>query len=96
MTDASAEAPPPRENLELLGQETAERTVLDAWNTGRMPHAWLITGPRGVGKATLAYRIARFVLAGGGQGEAAEAPGCSATRCRRRSRTRWRLRRTIR
>jgi DNA polymerase III subunit delta' len=73
MTDASAEAPPPRENLELLGQETAERAVLDAWNTGRMPHAWLITGPRGVGKATLAYRIARFVLAGGGQGEAAEA-----------------------
>lgn len=28
-----------------------------------MPHAWLIGGPRGIGKATLAYRMARFVLA---------------------------------
>ncbi|MPY75178.1 MAG: DNA polymerase III subunit delta' [Alphaproteobacteria bacterium] len=63
----------PRRNLDLVGQEAAERTVLDAWNAGRMPHAWLITGPRGVGKATLAYRIARFALAGGGQGGAAEA-----------------------
>ena len=53
-----------------MGQEAAERTVLDAWNAGRMPHAWLITGPRGVGKATLAYRIARFVLAEGGKGAA--------------------------
>lgn len=63
----------PRRNLDLMGQEAAERTVLDAWNAGRMPHAWLITGPRGVGKATLAYRIARFALSGGGQGEGAEA-----------------------
>ncbi len=69
MTAEPADAPPPRENLELLGQEAAERAVLDAWNSGRMPHAWLITGPRGIGKATLAYRIARFVLAGGGQGQ---------------------------
>ncbi len=30
-----------------------------------MPHAWLIAGPQGIGKATLAYRIARFVLSGG-------------------------------
>lgn len=63
----------PRRNLDLVGQEAAERIVLDAWNAGRMPHAWLITGPRGVGKATFAYRIARFALAGGGQGGAAEA-----------------------
>ncbi len=31
--------------------------------TGRMPHAWLIGGEQGIGKATLAYRVARFVLA---------------------------------
>jgi len=57
--------PPPRRNTRLLGHEAAERTVLDAWNSGRMPHAWLITGPRGIGKAGFAYRVARFVLAQG-------------------------------
>ena len=38
--------------------------MLDALRTGRMHHAWLITGPEGVGKATLAYRFARRLLAG--------------------------------
>jgi DNA polymerase-3 subunit delta' len=72
MTEESAEAPAPRDNLDLVGQEAAERAVLDAWNAGRMPHAWLLTGPRGIGKATLAYRIARFVLAKGGKGPAVD------------------------
>lgn len=62
--------PAPRKNRKLSGHETAEQTLLGAWNSGRMPHAWLISGPRGVGKATLAYRVARFVLA-----EAAGAAG---------------------
>ncbi len=53
----------PRANAEFRGQETAERILLDAWISGRMPHAWLIAGLRGVGKATLAFRVARFVLA---------------------------------
>ena len=57
--------PDPRENPTLLGQESAEAVFLAAWRAGRMPHAWLIAGPEGVGKATLAYRIARFVLSGG-------------------------------
>jgi DNA polymerase-3 subunit delta' len=64
----SADAPPPRANAELLRQEAAERTLLEAYRSGRLPHAWLLTGPRGVGKATLAYRFARFLLSGGGQG----------------------------
>ncbi len=38
--------------------------MVDAIRTGRMHHAWLITGPEGVGKATLAYRFARRLLAG--------------------------------
>lgn len=62
------EAPPPRANVALLGQGAAEATLLEAFRSGRLPHAWLLTGPRGVGKATLAYRFARFLLAGGGDG----------------------------
>src|SRR3954467_13599087 len=48
---------------ELFGHAEAEQTLLDAYRGGRIPHAWLIGGETGVGKATLAYRMARFVLA---------------------------------
>jgi DNA polymerase III subunit delta' len=58
-----AEAPHPRETLELFGHAEEERTLLDAYRSGRIPHAWLISGPRGIGKATLAYRMARYVMA---------------------------------
>src|SRR5579872_6886410 len=54
--------PHPRENLELFGHREAEAALLDAYRSGRIPHAWLIGGPQGIGKATLAYRMARFVL----------------------------------
>jgi DNA polymerase III subunit delta' len=57
-------APDPRANPILLGHDDAEATILEALRTGRMHHAWLITGPEGVGKATLAYRFARRLLAG--------------------------------
>lgn len=57
---------PPRDNPELIGQDAAEKSFLQAWDSGRLAHAWLITGPKGIGKATLAFRIARFVLSGGG------------------------------
>jgi len=56
-------APHPRETPRLIGQGAAERDFLDAFNTDRLHHAWMITGPRGVGKATLAWSIARFLLA---------------------------------
>jgi DNA polymerase-3 subunit delta' len=62
----SETAPEPRANPELLGQARAERTLLEASSGGRMPHAWIFAGPSGVGKATLAYRFARFLFAGGG------------------------------
>jgi len=53
----------PKETTALFGHRDAEATLLAAYRGGRIPHAWLIGGPRGVGKATLAYRLARFVLA---------------------------------
>ncbi|MDX2483819.1 MAG: DNA polymerase III subunit delta' [Pseudodonghicola sp.] len=56
-------APHPRETPRLFGQDAAEQAFLTAFNSGRLHHGWLLTGPRGVGKATLAWRIARFLLA---------------------------------
>jgi DNA polymerase-3 subunit delta' len=53
----------PRETSVLFGHAEAEQALLEAYRSGRMPHAWLIGGERGLGKATLAYRMARFVLA---------------------------------
>lgn len=61
-------APHPRLTRHLFGQDAAERAFLDALGRGRLHHGWLLTGPRGVGKATLAWRIARFLRAGGGEG----------------------------
>ena len=55
--------PHPRMTSELFGHAEAEQTLLDAYRGGRIPHAWLIGGEAGIGKATLAYRMARFVLA---------------------------------
>lgn len=49
----------------LFGHQKAEQRLLDGLQTGRMPHGWLIVGPEGVGKATLSYRLARFVLQDG-------------------------------
>jgi len=46
----------------LLGHETAERIFLESFRANRLHHAWLITGPRGIGKASLAHKIARFLL----------------------------------
>jgi DNA polymerase III subunit delta' len=58
-----AEPPHPRETTVLFGHGEAEQVLLEAYRSGRIPHAWLIGGPNGIGKATLAYRMARFVLA---------------------------------
>lgn len=52
----------PRRNAELFGHAEAEARLLQAYQGGKLHHAWLISGPRGIGKATLAYRFARFLL----------------------------------
>jgi DNA polymerase-3 subunit delta' len=54
---------PPRETSVLYGHSAAEKALLESYRTGRLPHGWLLAGPAGIGKATLAYRMARFVLA---------------------------------
>jgi DNA polymerase III subunit delta' len=65
VSDADAESIEPRvprETTVLHGQAAAERSLLEAYRGRRFHHAWLIAGPAGIGKATLAYRMARFVL----------------------------------
>jgi DNA polymerase-3 subunit delta' len=54
---------PRLETSSLIGHDAARQTIIQARNTGRMAHAWMITGPAGIGKATLAWRFARLVLA---------------------------------
>lgn len=53
----------PRATPRLYGHDEAEHTLLTAFASGRMHHGWLVAGPEGIGKATLAYRFARHVLA---------------------------------
>ena len=87
MTEAGVNAPAPRANPHFLGHLDVETRLRAAFASGRCPHAWLICGPRGIGKATLAFRFARFVLAQGtgdpaqpllfGAGEDTEADGLS-------------------
>jgi len=73
--DQIEDIPAPRENPHLRGHEDAEATLKEAFDGGRLAHAWLISGPEGIGKATLAYRFARYVLSAGG---AAPEAGSSA------------------
>lgn len=59
--------PAPREASECLGHEPVEKLVLELNASGRMPHAMIFSGPAGIGKATMAFRVARFLLKHGGE-----------------------------
>lgn len=72
--DAVPGAPHPRDAARLIGQEAAEAEILAAMRSGKLHHAWLLAGPRGVGKATLAYRAARALLAAEGAPESLDLP----------------------
>ncbi|MBL4616459.1 MAG: DNA polymerase III subunit delta' [Robiginitomaculum sp.] len=63
--DKVGNCPHPRDTHVLFGHEAAEQSFLQAMNDKKLHHAWLIQGPKGCGKATLAYRVARR-LAGAG------------------------------
>ncbi len=67
--DQAPETLHPRENLAFVGHDEAERALASALAGGRMHHAWLIAGPRRIGKATLAYRFARAALGAKHAGE---------------------------
>lgn len=53
----------PEEQTGLFGHDIAQKTLLDLWNGKTLAGSWLFCGSKGIGKATLAYRLARFVLA---------------------------------
>lgn len=55
-------APHPRDTITLFGQPKAEADFLTAFASNHLHHSWLITGPKGIGKATLAWNITRFLL----------------------------------
>jgi DNA polymerase-3 subunit delta' len=63
MSEVTEGVPAPRMNPDLVGHEIAERELRRLHESGRLPHAILLCGPRGIGKATLAFRFARFLLA---------------------------------
>jgi len=63
-SDIAPGCPHPRSVYSLLGHKDAEATFSTSFASGRMHHAWLLTGPAGIGKATLAYRMIRKVLGG--------------------------------
>ncbi len=62
-SDAVPGASHPRHARRLIGHKEAEAELLSAYREGRLAHAWLIGGPEGVGKATLAWAFARFLFA---------------------------------
>lgn len=61
--------PHPRSTYDLIGHLAAERRFIDAHVSGRLHHAWLISGTPGSGKATLAYRMIRYILGGQAQSD---------------------------
>jgi DNA polymerase III subunit delta' len=61
--DRFRDLPHPRDMLACHGHHAQEQALLEAYRSGRMHHGWLFTGPEGVGKAVMAYRLARYLLA---------------------------------
>ena len=61
-SDILPDAPAPRRTKTFFGHHAAEQALLTAYQAGRLSHAWLIGGREGIGKATLAWRMARFLM----------------------------------
>ena len=84
--DRAPGAPHPRENVQPFDRPGTGRGRVSwtAFNAGRLHHGWMLTGPQGVGKATLAWRIAKFLLATPSD---LKKTVCSAPRPRRKAST---------
>lgn len=54
----------PRENTRLFGHQEARQSFIQAFHSPRCPHAWILGGPFGIGKATFAFHYGRYVLSG--------------------------------
>ena len=68
-------APAPRATPFLKGHQAAVKLFHGAVANKRVHHAWLLSGPKGIGKATLAFHLARFLLkAGEGADPAGDIP----------------------
>lgn len=67
-------APEPAANPDLIGHAAAEAAFTEAARAHRLHHAWLITGPAGIGKETFAFRAARWLFAGMPAGEGMAVP----------------------
>lgn len=66
-SDRFAGTPRPRDQFSFIGHEAGEKAFIEGLASGRLHHAWLIGGAQGIGKATLAYRVARYLLARGAE-----------------------------
>ena len=62
--DKIPNVPHPRKNKKIYGHKTARNLFLKSLQTEKLHHAWLIHGPKGVGKATLAWKIAKLLQNG--------------------------------
>ena len=61
-TDQTLGTPHPRFSKRVLGQERTGEKFLKAYFNQKLHHAWMITGQKGIGKATLAWRMAKFLI----------------------------------
>lgn len=65
----------PRLMNEIFGHAQPEAQILDLINSGHLHHALILSGQEGIGKATFAYRLARYLLKHGVAAEEEEAGG---------------------
>ena len=61
-SDKNFYAPHPRKAQKIIGHEQVREKFLASYHSGKLHHAWLICGPEGIGKATLAWQIAKLLL----------------------------------
>ena len=57
--------PPPSQSTAIIGHDEAKKQLQESYDSSRMHHAWLLVGPEGIGKATLAYHLAHMILSDG-------------------------------